>query len=300
MAPSNRKMIVLGFPDYSTPARNLAIAAELDYAQINAHHFPDGESRLRLPNSLPERVVICRSLNQPNEKLIELALAASTARELGAAKVTLVAPYLCYMRQDKAFHRGEAVSQQIIGKLLANWFDGLITVDPHLHRVHHLQDAVPVAKAKTLNATEAIAVFLDGRLDNPLLIGPDQESEQWVASIARRNQLDFHVASKIRFGDSNVQVNLPDADYRGRNVVLVDDVASTGRTLEVASRDLLACQPASINVMVTHALFVDDALQRLKDAGVNQIWSCDSIIHPTNQITLAESLGQALIEMELA
>jgi ribose-phosphate pyrophosphokinase len=300
MAAANRKSMVLGFPDYSCPARSLAATAGLAYAEINLHHFPDGESRLRLPDSMPERVVICRSLNQPNEKLIELAFAASTARELGAEQITLVAPYLCYMRQDKAFHRGEAVSQLIIGRFLANWFDGLITVDPHLHRVHHLNDAVPVAKTNVLKATEAMAAFLDGRLDDPLLLGPDRESEQWVAAIAQRNQLDFHVASKIRFGDSDVQVNLPDADYRGRNVVLVDDVASTGRTLEIASRNLLACQPASINVMVTHALFVDDALQRLKNAGVSQVWSCDSIIHPTNEIALAESLGQALIEMELA
>ena len=279
MASSNRKGLLLGFPEYSAPARGLATAAGLDYAEIDVHYFPDGESRLLLPEPLPERLVICRSLNQPNEKLVELALAASTARELGAGEIILVAPYLCYMRQDKAFHPGEAVSQRIIGKLLASWFDGLITVDPHLHRVHHLEDAVPVAKAKVLNATEAMAAYLDSRLDNPVLIGPDEESEQWVAAIAQRNQLDFHVARKVRFGDSDVQVTLPDADYRGRNIVLVDDVASTGRTLEAASRDLISYQPASINVMVTHALFVDDAQERLKDAGVDQIWSCDSIIH---------------------
>jgi len=300
MACSNRKGLLLGFPEYSAPARDLATAAGLEYAEVDVHRFPDGESRVRLPNPLPERVVICRSLNQPNEKLVELAFAASTARELGAGKVTLVAPYLCYMRQDKAFHSGEAVSQRIIGKLLANYFDGLITVDPHLHRVHHLEDAVPVENAKAINATEAMAVYLDGRLGNPVLIGPDEESEQWVAAIARRNQLDFHVARKVRFGDSDVQVTLPDADFRGRHIVLVDDIASTGRTLEVASRNLIPCQPASINVMVTHALFVDDALDRIKDAGVDQIWSCDSIIHPTNRIRLAESLAQALIELEIA
>ena len=295
MAFRNQKGLLLGFPEYSTPAQDLATAAGLDYAEIDVHSFPDGESRVRLPDPLPEHVVICRSLNQPNGKLVELALAASTARELGAEKVTLVAPYLCYMRQDKAFHPGEAISQRIIGILLAGYFDGLITVDPHLHRVHHLEEAVPVAKAKALNATEAMAVYLDGRLDNPVLIGPDEESEQWVAAIAQRNQLDFHVARKVRFGDNDVQVTLPDADYRGRHIVLVDDVASTGRTLEAASRDLIPCQPASINVMVTHALFVDDALDRIKGAGVDQIWSCDSIIHPTNRIRLAESLAQALI-----
>jgi ribose-phosphate pyrophosphokinase len=166
--------------------------------------------------------------------------------------------------------------------------------------VHHLDDAVPVAKAKALNATEAMASYLDGKLDNPLLIGPDEESEQWVAAIAQRNQLDFHVARKVRFGDSDVQVTLPVADYRGRHIVLVDDVVSTGHTLEAASRDLISYQPASINVMVTHALFVDDALERIKAAGVDQIWSCDSVIHPTNQIRLAKSLAQALIQLEIA
>jgi len=218
---------------------------------IEIERRPGGKYDVRLPVDH-----LARSLNQPNEKLVELALAASTARDLGAGKVTLVAPYLCYMRQDKAFHPGEAVSQRITGKLLANWFDGLITVDPHLHRVHHLEDAVPVGNAKALKATEAMAVYLDGRLDNPVLICPDEESEQWVAAIAQRDQLDFHIARKVRFGENDVQVTLPDTDYRARHIVLVDEVASTGRTLEAASRDLISYQPASINVMVTHALFV--------------------------------------------
>ncbi len=294
MAASYNKRLLLGFPEYSGPARQLAAAAELDYAEIDVHRFPDGESRLRLPEHLPERIVIYRSLDQANEKLVELALAASTARELGAENIVLVAPYLCYMRQDKAFHPGEAVSQHVVGKMIASWFDGLVTVDPHLHRVHHLEQAVPVATAKSLNATEAMAGYLDGRLDKPLLIGPDEESEQWVAAIAHRNQLDYQVARKLRFGDSEVQVTLPEADYRGRNIVLVDDVASTGRTLEAASRGLISYQPASITVMVTHALFVGDAEERLSNAGVNQIWSCDSIIHPTNRIRLTETLAQAL------
>ena len=297
---SNRKGLLLGFPEYSDPARNLAAAAGLDYAEIDLHRFPDGESRLQLPDDLPERILICRSLNQPNEKLVELALAASTARDLGADNITLVAPYLCYMRQDKAFHPGEAVSQSIVGSMIANWFDGLITVDPHLHRVHRLKDAVPVSKAKSINATKAMAVYLDGRLDNPVLIGPDEESEQWVAAIAKRNHLEFHVARKLRFGDSDVQVTLPDADYRGRNIVLVDDVASTGRTLEATSRGLIPYQPASITVMVSHALFVDDAQERLRNAGVDEIWSCDSIIHPTNRISLAECLAQAVAKLGLS
>jgi ribose-phosphate pyrophosphokinase len=298
MRSSNGKGLLLGFPEYSCPARNLATAAGLDFAEIDVHYFPDGESRIRLPEHIPQRIFICRSLDRPNEKLVELVLAASTARELGAKKVALVAPYLCYMRQDKAFHPGEAISQQIVGKLLATWFDEVITVDPHLHRVHRLEDAVPAAKATALAATDAMSVYLDSRLDNPVLVGPDEESEQWVAAIAQRNCLEFHVARKDRFGDSDVRVSLPAADYQGRHVVMVDDVASTGHTLEAACRELKPYQPASITVMVTHALFVGDALERIKLAGADEVWSCDSITHPTNRIRLAESLAPALIELE--
>ncbi len=290
--------MLLGFPEYSGPARSLATAAGLNFSEIDVHYFPDGESRLRLPEHIPQRLFICRSLDRPNEKLVELIFAASTARELGAQKVALVAPYLCYMRQDKAFHPGESISQQIVGKLLATWFDEVITVDPHLHRVHRLEDAVPAAQAIALAATDAMSAYLDSRLQNPILVGPDEESEQWVAAIARMNQLEFHVATKDRFGDSDVRVSLPVADYRGRHVVLVDDVASTGHTLEAACRELKPYQPASITVMVTHALFVGDALQRIKLAGADDIWSCDSITHPTNRIGLAASLAPALVNLK--
>ena len=299
MHSSNSKGLLLGCPEYSDPARNLATAAGLDFAEIDVHYFPDGESRIRLPEHIPPRIFIYRSLDRPNEKLVELVLAASTARELGARKVALVAPYLCYMRQDKAFHPGEAISQQIVGKLLANWFDEVITVDPHLHRVHRLEDAIPVAQALTLAATDAMSAYLDSKLQNPILVGPDEESEQWVAAIAQRNHLEFHVASKDRFGDSDVRVSLPDAHYQGRHVVLVDDMASTGHTLEAACRELKPYQPASITVMVTHALFVGDALERIELAGADEIWSCDSITHPTNRIGLAESLAAALIDLEV-
>ncbi|WP_230198440.1 ribose-phosphate diphosphokinase [Luminiphilus syltensis] len=288
---------MLGFPEYSAQAKGLARAAGLNFAEIEVHHFPDGESRIRLPEHLPETVFICRSLNQPNEKLIELILAVSSARELGARKITLVAPYLAYMRQDKAFHPGEAVSQKIVGNLLATFFDALITVDPHLHRVHRIEDAVPIPLALTLSATTAMSSYLEGKLEKPILIGPDEESEQWVAAIAQQNDLEFYVARKLRFGDRDVSVSLPNADYRERHVVFVDDVISTGRTIESAIKEIQPYQPASITVMVTHALFAGDALKRLKIAGANEIWSTDSIPHPTNRIELAGCLAQKLMAL---
>jgi len=290
----NNSSLLLGFPEYRTAAQRLATAAGIPYAEALIHHFPDGETRLQLPESLPEFVILCQTLDHPNSKLTELVLAAATARDLGARHITLVAPYLCYMRQDKAFHPGEAVSQRVIGTLLSQWIDALITVDSHLHRVSQLKDAVPVDPAINLSATTVMSAFLGEQVDNPFLLGPDEESEQWVAAIARDKGLDYCVARKQRFGDQQVRVSLPEADYRNRHIVLVDDVASTGRTLEEATLALAHFEPASISVLVTHALFVGDAQARLHRAGITHIWSTDAIPHTSNVLYLDRLLAEAL------
>ncbi|HBH34911.1 MAG TPA: phosphoribosylpyrophosphate synthetase [Gammaproteobacteria bacterium] len=286
--------LLLGFPEYREPAARLAMAAGLSYSEVDIHTFPDGESRLRLPEKMPSRVAFCRSLDQPNGKLLELILAAASAREQGVKQCALVAPYLCYMRQDKAFSPGEVVSQRIIGKLIADYFSEVLTVDAHLHRISRLSEAIPARIAMNLKATEPMARFLAARLENPLLVGPDQESEQWVAAISAYDKLDYVVASKQRFGDRDVTVKLPQALYQGRDIVLLDDVASTGNTLEVAARELESHAPGSVSVLVTHALFVGDAVQRLRAAGVGNIWSCDSIAHQSNAVYLDAMLGNAL------
>ncbi|AGA92264.1 ribose-phosphate pyrophosphokinase [Thioflavicoccus mobilis 8321] len=288
--------LILGFPEGMEAAQRLAQAAGRPCAAIALHRFPDGETRVRLPAELPPGVVFYRSLDDPNAKLVELALAARTARTLGARHLTLVAPYLCYMRQDKAFAAGEAVSQQIVGRLLADWFDALITVDPHLHRVHDLAAAVPVTRAVRLSATDLMADFVAERFAgaDPLLVGPDAESEQWVAAVAAHRGLDYRVGVKARRGDRDVEVRFPPHAMGGRHLVLVDDVASTGRTLTVAARALARQRPASISVLVTHPLFVGEALAQLEAAGVAAVWSADSIPHPSNRLTLAPLLAAAL------
>ena len=286
--------VILGFAEYATQGKHLAAAANCAYGQIAVHRFPDGESRLTLPPRLGTVAYLCRSLDHPNEKLVEILLAADAARALGAEHVGLVAPYLCYMRQDTAFHPGEAVSQRTIGRLLAAHFDEVISVDPHLHRVHDFAQAVPAARAVALHATEPMAAFLRERGGAPLLLGPDEESAQWVGAIAAAAGFEHAVASKTRRGDRDVEVQLPDVPLAGRDVVLVDDVASSGGTLAACARACLASGASTVAALVTHALFVGDALQVLRAAGVAGIWSTDSVPHPTNRIPLGALLARAL------
>lgn len=290
MAPT----VLLHFAEEAASAARIAAAAGIATACIDRHRFPDGELRLRLPAALPAHVVLLRSLAQPNEKLVELLLAAHTARELGAQQLTLVAPYLAYMRQDMAFAPGEAVSQRIVGRFLAGLFDALVTVDPHLHRVATLQQAVPLARAIVLSGAPALADLIVRERPGALLIGPDEESAQWVAQAAARHGLDHAVCRKVRHGDRQVDIALPAIELRGRAVVLLDDVASSGHTLAQAARALLDAGAASVDVAVTHALFAGDALQLLREAGIGQVWSTDCIAHPSNAVSMAPAIAAAL------
>ena len=291
--------MLLGFKEYEAQAQHLAEALGLPYGNVGVHHFPDGECKVTLPGKLPVHVVFCRSLDHPSDKLIQLLLAAATARELGARRLTLVAPYLCYMRQDKAFSVGEAVSQPIVGRFLAGLFDDVITVDPHLHRTHDLADAVPATHAVALSATAAMRNFLHSYFEthpeshaDTILLGPDSESEQWVRSLAEADGLAYGVARKERMGDREIRITLPDLDLSAKAVVLVDDVISSGETIAIAAQACFEREAKRVDVLVTHPLFAQGAIERLRQAGIGEIWSTDSISHPSNCIALTRLIAE--------
>jgi ribose-phosphate pyrophosphokinase len=289
-----RPALLLHFDDEADQAVRIATAAGMPTACITRHRFPDGELKLRLPERLPTGVALLRSLDHPNEKLVELLLVARTARTLGAAELTLIAPYLAYMRQDMAFTPGEAVSQRVVGSFLADLFDTVITVDPHLHRIQRLDEAIPVSRNVVLSGAPLLADLIAQRRPHALLIGPDEESLQWVAQAAVRHGLDHAVCRKLRHGDRHVEIALPAVDVRERQVVLLDDVASSGHTLAQAARGLLYAGAASVDVAVTHALFAGDAGTLLWKAGIRQVWSTDCIAHPSNAVSMAPAIAAAL------
>ncbi len=283
---------LLYFPGFRPSVQRLGAVLGCQCQEIAIHHFPDGESLVRLPAALEGRVIIYTSLNQPDEKLVPLGFAAAAARELGASSVILVAPYLCYMRQDKAFQPGEAVSQRIVGSWLDDWFDMVITVDAHLHRIREITDVISCGV--NITAASFMAAYLRELSTKPVLLGPDEESLQWVKKIAKGADLEYGIASKVRRGDHDVEINLPEVDVRGRDVMIVDDVLSSGHTVAEAARLVRDQGAAHISCMVTHALFAPGAEILVRESGVERIISSDTIIHPSNRIFMAEGLADAL------
>ena len=286
--------LVVSLPDYTEAAQRLAQKLGYDYQVIGVHQFPDAESRVTVPTQATTHIIICQSLNHPNDKLIALLLAIQTLRSKGVKRISLVAPYLCYMRQDKAFHPGEAISQQIIGRFLADLVDDLITVDAHLHRVETLQQAVPLKNALNLSAAAVLGEFLQQQNIQPLLLGPDSESQQWVQQIAAEGDFEWAVARKQRHGDVDVSITLPKTDFQNRTVVLIDDVISTGHTLAQTAAKIQQAGAKNVCCLVTHALFAEGALELLQQSGIKDIWSSDSISHHSNVIHLADTFASQL------
>lgn len=286
--------VVFAMPGNEAFAEALAEAEGFELGVLETRRFPDGESYVRLLTDVRGKCVdlVC-SLANPNEGFLSLVFAADAARDLGAREVTLVAPYLSYMRQDRRFQPGEAVSSRTFARLVSATFDRLVTVDPHLHRYPSLSILYTIPDI-TLNAAPVLADWIAAHVESPLLIGPDEESEQWVSVIAARIGAPFTVLRKVRHGDRSVDVEVPDLGaWSGRQPVLVDDIASSGRTMIEAAGKLVHQGFPKPVCAVIHGIFAEDSYERLA-ALSSRIVSTDAVPHPSNGIGLAPLLAGAL------
>jgi ribose-phosphate pyrophosphokinase len=287
---------IQGLPCSSRDATALAGRLGVPCREIAVHAFPDGEIRVTAAPASATTIVYA-SLDRPNDKLIALMFAAEALRRGGAKRLVLVAPYLCYMRQDAAFHEGEAISQKVIGPLLAGCFDRVITFDAHLHRTPDLATVFPGIRSDNLSAIPAISDALGrfGLDPATVVIGPDAESLPWVSDLAGRLRLSHAVAGKVRRGDRSVAVEFQDtAPIAGHPVVIVDDIVSSGGTIIACANALAAAGATSIDAVVTHALFPDDIFREMLRSGIRSIRSTHSVPHSTNAIALDALLADAL------
>ncbi len=291
-------MLVLALPGAAALAAGLASRLRCEQAELQLHHFPDGETGVRIDAPVKGRcVVLAGSLDQPDGKTLPLIFAADAARELGARQVGLVAPYLAYMRQDKRFQPGEAVTSRSYARLLSASLDFLVTVDPHLHRIHSL-DEIYTLRTQVVSAAPVIARWLRSHVEAPWLIGPDQESEQWVAEVARLAGAPWTVLAKTRRGDRDVGVRLASRErWPGQTPVLLDDIISTGHTMQAATRLLIKAGLGAPLCIAVHALLDADAQRQLLEAGVTRVVSCDTVVHPTNAMRMASLLARAVRQL---
>lgn len=260
--------------------------------------FPDRESYVRFAQPVlgKELAFVC-SLDDPDSKALALIFAASTARELGARSVGLVAPYLGYMRQDRRFHDGEAVTSVRFAALLSQEFSWLVTVDPHLHRRSSLSEIYSIPSA-AVSAAPAMAGWIAKNVPKPLIVGPDSESEQWAAEVASACDAPYVVMSKTRLGDRSVEIKAPSlAQWKDRTAVLLDDIVSSGRTMGLAARKIQEAGLGAPICVGVHGIFSDGAAEALKQAGVARVVTTNTIAHATNAIDVSPFVARALRKM---
>jgi len=291
-------MIVFPMPGNEALGKNLAHDTGSQLGEVDVRRFPDGESYVRLLTPVHDRpVALVDTLAQPDSKILPLLFAAAAAKDLGATRVGLVAPYLAYMRQDRRFNPGEAVSSTHFGRLLSGWLDWLVTVDPHLHR-HASLDEVYTIPNQVVQAAPQISEWIRKNVENPVLVGPDEESKQWVSRVAERAGAPYTVLHKIRHGDRDVEVSAPDVGrWRDHTPVLVDDIISTARTMIETIKGLQKLDLAAPVCIGVHAVFAGSAYEDLVAAGAAKIVTCNTIPHASNLIDLTEPIVEAAVSL---
>jgi ribose-phosphate pyrophosphokinase len=266
-----------------------------EIGKLDRRQFPDGETYLRFETQVAGReVILLCTLDRPDPKLAPLLFAAAAARQQGAKSVGLAAPYLAYMRQDKKFRLGEAVTSQTFARLLSGSVDWLVTVDPHLHRYRSLE-AIYSVPAILATASEAIAQWIRHNVDQPVIIGPDEESRQWVERIATLAGGRSTVLTKQRGGDCWVRISDEGLGHLGNGTpVLVDDIASTAATLIEAVKLIESHGRAAPVCVVVHPIFAGDSYRRLLKCA--RVLSTNTIPHESNAIDITEPLAGAINE----
>ena len=287
--------LIISMPGNEAMAAALVANLGGDIGTVETRRFPDSETYLRFKTSIAGRAVaiIC-ALDQPDEKFLRLAFAAAAARDLGAANVGLVASYLAYMRQDRRFKDGEAVTSREFARLISSEFDWLVTVDPHLHRYASLDELYTIP-SRVVRAAPALSRWIRENVVRPLVIGPDSESEQWVGTVASLANCPHVVLNKSRFGDRDVKITVPDlSPWLDRGPVLIDDIVSSGRTMIEACREIVASGLAAPTCIAIHPLFSSAAYQALKAVSA-RIVTTNAVVHESNGIDIS-----ALIAAEMA
>ena len=269
------------------------VHAAIGEAEIR--HFPDGETYVRVLSEVKDKdVVLVCTLHHPDNKLLPLYFLAKTLRDLKVKSICLVAPYLSYMRQDIQFKPGEAVTSRYFASILSGLFDSLVTIDPHLHRFHDMRELYTIP-ATVLHAAPTLATWIKEHIQQPLLIGPDEESMQWVKEVATLANAPYVVLNKTRFGDREVQVSLPEIEAYQNNIpVLVDDIISTARTMIETVQHLKKLTMQAPVCIGVHAVFADGAFEALSEAGAAQVVTCNTIPHLSNQIEINNLLAEVL------
>ena len=282
-------MIVVGGSSSKDLAKELAGILGCTYTQAASTKFPDGECYTRIDaDSLDDDVVIVQN-TYPDDSLIEMFLLQDAVRRLGAKSVTLVIPYFGYARQDRVFKPGEPESAKVMCKHLGMCCDRVITIDIHKEAVLDHFDCPHT----DLKAAPVIADYFRGRgID--LVLSPDIGAAGRAKDVGERLGVPYDHLEKTRLSGVDVRIAPARFDATGKNVLIVDDMISTGGTIVAAASALRAAGAESVSVACTHGVFVGDAIGKLTGTALSVVLSCNTLENQVSHISVAGLIADAI------
>ncbi|MFX0169036.1 MAG: ribose-phosphate diphosphokinase [Candidatus Hodarchaeota archaeon] len=285
-----------------SPSKTLAwrVAEKLSaaYLDTDVKHFPDGEIYVRFLGEVKdEEVIVVQSLShQPNHYLIELFFMLDALKDLKAKRVVAVLPYFAYARQDERFKPGEAISLKTVSRLIEEaGADHIFTIDSHRHRVLD-QDELTTVPLQDLTAMAELANYVATKykMDNPAVIGPDAEAGAWAKIAADTLSVEYDALEKKRYDAETVEIKPRHLDLKDRDVLIVDDIISTGNTIIKAIEVLKRNGAKNIYVACTHPLLVLNALVRIYQAGALDVIGTDTVQSAISYVSVAPVIAEAI------
>ena len=284
-------MIVIGGSASTDLAKGIAAELGCEYIEAVTVRFPDGECYTRIDRETLEDDVVIVQNTYPDGNLIEMLLLEDVAKRLKAKSITLVIPYFGYARQDRVFRPGEPESAKVMCEILGMKADRVITVD--LHK----EDTLTAFKCKTkdIKAAQAIAdYFADKGID--IVMSPDIGAAGRAKDVGTRLGVEYDHLNKTRLSGTEVEIKPAKADCKGKSILIVDDMISTGGTIIAANQQLKKAGAKSVTVACTHGVFVNNAIQRLMGSSLDGIYCCNTLQNEVSKISVAKSIADALRE----
>ena len=288
------KFTVIGGDASSDLAKRIARKLKAPYIKTERKIFPDGESKITIKN-IPKKsiVVVVQSTYPPvDTNLLELLSIVSKVQKF-SSKVYAVIPYMGYARQDREFLDGEIVSIGVVGRLLkAAGVKKILTVDIHSKLA---LKALKIPSENVSGIEGLVKYFQKMKLRNPLVISPDLGGLERAKSFASLLNTDFIALKKHRDRKTGkLKILSGKVEVKDRDLIVVDDMISTGGSIVKATQFLKKQKCKRVYVACTHALLVNDAVKNIKNAGVSQIISTNTIPGSSAKVDVSKVISDAL------
>ncbi len=261
------------------------------YVRVEFKRFPDNEIYVRLLDEInDDKAVIISTQRNQNDAIVESFLLYDALKDEAVEEIILVAPYLAYARQDKKFNPGEAISIRILAKIYSKLFDKVITINPH---EEHIKEFFTVPFI-SLDAVPKLAEYVKDKLDNPIVLGPDQGALRFAKSAAEVLNAEYDYLEKTRITPTEIKIAPKNLDVKDRDVLIVDDIISTGGTVATAAKMMKEQGAKKIIAACVHPVLIGDALNKLYSSGIEEVVGTNTFSSEVSKVSVAEVIANSL------